>query len=65
MNDHQRGLFGRCLENREGSCGNEGADIAMSVSNAFSSSIGMALYENDVVMEDRVSVSIVLCTTFY
>ena len=60
MNDHQHGLFGRCLENREGSCGNEGADIAMSVSNAFSSSIGMALYENDVVMEDRVSVSIVL-----
>ena len=60
MNDHQRGLFGRGLENREGSCGNEGADIAMSVSNAFSSSIGMALYENDVVMEDRVSVSIVL-----
>ena len=60
MNDHQHGLFGRCLENWEGSCGNVGADIAMSVSNTFSSSIGMALYENNVVMEDRVSVSIVL-----
>ena len=60
MNDHQRGLCGRCLENREGSCGNEGAAIAMSVSNTFSSSIGMVLYKNDVVMEDRVSVSIVL-----
>ena len=60
MNDYQHGLFGRCLENREDSCGNEGADIVMSVSNAFSSSIGMALYKNNVVMEDRVSVSIVL-----
>ena len=64
MNDHQRGLFGRGLENWEESCGSGEADIAMSVSNAFSSSVGMALFENDVVMEDRVSVSIVLDQCF-
>ena len=65
MNDFQCGLFGRGLESWEESYGSQEVNIAMSVSNAFSSSIGMALYKNNVVMEDRVSVLIILGNTFY
>ena len=64
MNKFQRGLYGRGLESREESCGSQESDIVMLVSTSFTASIGMALYENNVVMEDRVSISIILIDAF-
>jgi len=55
MNVGQRGLFGRRLEDMEGL--GDSSDTPIKVATSFTASVGMALYENDVEMEDRVRIS--------
>jgi len=52
MNIGERGLFGRRLENMEGV--NDHNDTPIEVATSFAASLGMALYQNDIKMEDRV-----------
>jgi len=50
----ERGLFGRWLEDMDG-CG-DANDTPIEVATSFAASLGMALYQNDVEMEDRVGI---------
>ena len=55
MNSGERGLFGRRLEDMEHV--NDVHDTPIEVATSFAASLGMALYQNDVEMEDRVRIS--------
>ena len=55
MNSGERGLFGRRLEDME--VVSEVHDTPIEVATSFAASLGMALYQNDVEMEDRVRIS--------
>ena len=52
MDVGQQGLFGRRLEDMEDVDPHH--DLPVDVATSFAASIGMALYQNDVEMEDRV-----------
>jgi len=52
MNVGQCGLFGRHLEDMEDV--DDRYNTPIDISTGFAASLGMALYEQDVVMEDRV-----------
>ena len=55
MNAGEQGLFGRRLEEMEGL--DDPSDTPIEVATSFAVSMGMALYKNDVEMEDRVRIS--------
>jgi len=63
MNAGERGLFGRRLEDMEGL--GDSNDTPIEVATSFAASMGMALYENDVEMEDRVRRSTFGCYVFH
>jgi len=52
MNVGECGLFGRRLEDMEGI--NDSNDTPIEVATSFAASLGIALYQNDVEMEDMV-----------
>ena len=54
MNPGECGLFGRRLEDMEDV--SEVHDTPIEVATSFAASLGMALYQNDVEMEDRVRI---------